>query len=221
MRYLQALILLYLIPITAQSQTPVYYPENPTWEDTITVVCGGLLNTPCELLNAELIVGDMEYTAITCHFDGLLSMPCSISDTFKIKVPDHAPGIYTFTCLLNLNQDYTMPFDSTCTVMGYSEQSVQIPVANPVGLESIEVKQQMVMYPNPTNGLLHVEHSIGTLQYSFYVLDVLGRPIKAPTESRSQRDLVINCTELSVGIYYAVFQEVDGRRVVRQFAVNR
>ena len=202
----------------AVAQEVLYYPENPTWEDTITVLCGvGFANSPCFLVDAEVSDLQMGYLINVCHYEGLLSTPCSSIDTFKFKIPDNAPGEYTFYCQLNVNHDYTLPFDSTCTeTIGID--SVVINVSNPLTASLFE-DDGLVIYPNPANSVVRLRDKSSTMQvHSVSVIDVLGRPCWS-VSGRAVTDL-LSVSDWPNGIYMVTLTDEDGNRHTQRLVVQ-
>lgn len=212
---LRILLMVSILNNYCVGQNSFYYPENPTWEDTITVICGVyLVSSPCDKLNADLSVQGMEYTAHLCHYEGLLAMPCSTNDTFRIKVPNNAPGNYTFYCELNLNQDYEPPFDSVCTVLA-GVDTIHIPVSDPLSVSG-PMAFEFQIIPNPTSDQAIIYSMTGNL-HEIVLTDMLGKQLGRLPINRNQR---LDLSSYKSGLYMVKVILDDGRQGVQRLMVQ-
>jgi hypothetical protein len=201
-----------------------YYPENPTWEDTITVICGiGYLDSPCQLLGTDLINEGMEYTARVCHYEGNLSMPCWANDTFRIKVPDYSPGVYSFSCQLGINHSAPSDFDCAFSIVQQNgdtlllADTVLIPVSDPLSI-SERSDIQFQLSPNPASHHVSIQVPPGNFREAF-LSDMLGRLLGSFAFNGTQR-MELDLSSFSNGIYLVEVMSDDGRRGVQRLVVQ-
>jgi len=181
-----------------------YSPQNPTWEDTITVYC--YVKYPqsgCELVNQDVNSVGYNFVARAFHCGGWLTMLCPTIDSFKVKGFDGFPGTYTFYYMPGFIMD-----SSQCTfpIFGngdtipypYAVENIEIPIISPVNSVKNELDNYVnfEVYPNPTIGQINVT---GLTQETTRVVvyNVLGELVYDDRLIDNQLDL----SSLSSGAY--------------------
>ena len=100
---------------------------------------------------------------------------------------------------------------TTYTVTGYngscsSEASTTITVEGTIGIDNAESNSRLVVYPNPTEGIINIECPNGTMMLT----DVTGRVVM--TKNIESTHTTIDMSTLTSGIYFMVTTDHDGNR---------
>jgi hypothetical protein len=79
---------------------------------------------------------------------------------------------------------------------------VQFTVNYPLSYESLYTKENLEVYPNPSNGQIQVKlpESMDSKNAPIYIKDVMGRTVRSLT-SEHQTELSLNLTDLQKGMY--------------------
>lgn len=96
-------------------------------------------------------------------------------------------GIYTITLIAS----------SSC---GRDTMTIEVNVST-VGISKSLNSATVNIYPNPTDGILHIEiNNLGNTAYSISVIDVMGRTVHR--SQASEKKVQLNLSELGSGVYY-------------------
>ena len=76
------------------------------------------------------------------------------------------------------------------------------------GIETIHQEAEVHIYPNPTNGQVHLEYPSGCNARTIYITNYLGEIIKTESADLNQLDL----SDCANGIYILVIEDDNNRK---------
>jgi len=104
--------------------------------------------------------------------------------------------------------------------MEYSLDVVRDQLALPesVGLDTSE-KQTVIVYPNPTTNVLHIQHSKPTNQSTVYLIDVTGHLCLTKKASNTGTTF-LQVSNLNKGIYFLGLKEGSSSKIVKKIIIQ-
>ncbi len=146
-----------------------------------------------------------------------ISLPATMTaGSYKLflKLPDMDAGLST-------RPEYSIHMANSGTwetATGYNDLKHTITIGTSLGVGENEIKNELVIYPVPTNDHLIMElENIG--DYSVAVFNTLGQRIKVPSNVESESKMTLNTQSLSNGIYF-VSLEKGNSKVTKQIIVS-
>jgi hypothetical protein len=105
-----------------------------------------------------------------------------------------------------------------CAVWGY--YTVFGPAGNPSAINSLIVDEQLVVYPNPSNGKFTIENKLASKgSFSLEVYSIAGKKVFEENNIKYQSKTVLNIPALSSGIY--ILKTFDGANsYTRQISIE-
>ena len=125
-------------------------------------------------------------------------------NTGVIDTSNSITGVYIVTYDVGPNQYFS------------TTQNVEI-VDGTLSLNDIEKENQIVIYPNPTQDVLHYKASKNV--YKIVVFNALGQVVD--TQIFNQKSGIINMTKYSTGLYLTKFYDNTGKRVLTKQILKR
>lgn len=109
---------------------------------------------------------------------------------------------------------------TTYTVIGTASSCTSTPgtilvtVSLCTGLEDLSSHNDISLYPNPSNGMITVSSFANTGKLDISVINTLGQIVRTEN-SKNPKELVMDVSELSKGVYYVKVQMSDGARIIK------
>lgn len=109
---------------------------------------------------------------------------------------------------------------TTYTVTGTNSGCVSTPVQVTVnmttctGLKDLESHNELSVYPNPSNGVFTISSTNNTGKLDVSVINMLGQNVKTES-SKDPKNLVIDLSTYSKGVYYLKIQMNDGSKLMK------
>lgn len=100
---------------------------------------------------------------------------------------------------------------SSCPSAPYT---VTVTVNTCTGLEDLESHNDVLIYPNPSNGIITIASNAKTGKLEIVVLNTLGQTVKSEI-SKDSKETVIDMSSFSKGVYYVKVQMTDGTKLVK------
>ena len=100
---------------------------------------------------------------------------------------------------------------SSCPSAPYT---VTVTVNVCTGLENLEMYDDLIVFPNPSNGIITVSSSVNNGKLDVTVLNTLGQSVKSES-SKNPKEIIIDMGSLSKGIYYLKVQKADGIKLIK------
>lgn len=109
---------------------------------------------------------------------------------------------------------------TTYTVVGTSNGCASIPytvvvtLSTCTGLEDLTTHNDILVYPNPSNGLFTISSVANTGKLDVSVVNMLGQTVKSES-SKNPKEVVVDMSSFSKGVYYMKIQMNDGAKLVK------
>jgi hypothetical protein len=92
--------------------------------------------------------------------------------------------------------------------------TVVVTVAVCTGLEDLISHNELSVYPNPSTGIFTISSANNTGRLDVTVLNMLGQTVKTES-SKDSKELVLDMSTCSKGVYYVKVQMNDGTKLVK------
>jgi hypothetical protein len=172
-------------------------PENPTENDSIRIVTSVTTPNIGALINHSFTVSGYDVELSACYYEGMLTAPLQISDTFELGTLP--AGIYStqFTAYNSI-----MPYN--CDITDTQTYTMNFTVGA-LGLPGAELATWS-LYPNPAHEQVIVSGAIFPAEVR--VLSADGRELKAKYVDAGEK-MILDVHVLPTGLYLI---EVNGER---------
>jgi hypothetical protein len=189
---------------------------SPTITTTYSVM-GTAANSCTNIASKQIIVHIVTPVVATSSVTGSICKgeKVTLSATGSNSYTWVAPGSYTTGQVVSLTPAVTTNYTVTGTDLKgcVSQATLTQAVSGCVALnENAGNLKDLMIYPNPTNGIFTVELNNGALK-NIEVMDVTGRVVLSSSATSDKVELSI--TGLAVGIYYLRIQSDNAMQVVR------
>ncbi len=172
------------------------------WTDVPGTAKNGILNSPTPALVNDLDIKIIKGPEVNLPWKLQLSNVAgaaikgdnTVDNVEKVEV-DNASGVYTIQVthkgtLTNSSQDYSL------VVSGFDVSSLSI---------AENTMENVVVYPNPTNGMLYIKTPDNVTFDSIEIFDILGKRMFSPTH----RDGAFDISRLNAGVYFVRIHSRD------------
>jgi hypothetical protein len=135
------------------------------------------------------------------------SVPAGFTSTLQNPtITPTTAGTYVYTVAVSMSGTYT-----SATINTTSSSSVTVVVEDCAGVEEASVnKNELKVYPNPTNGILNIEGAfIENNKYNVIIFDICGKVIL-----HSKNETSFDLSGFENGIYYISI--ISGENIVNQ-----
>lgn len=166
----------------------------PNFTDTLSV----MISTDCGL-TYETILQLKDSTLCTSYnlVGNAAFFPASGSDWKQYSIP-----LYGY----NTSDNVIIKFSVNGFSLGYGNNLFldDINIANTVGLDEYKLQESIVVYPNPTTNIVHINAPVREPKMS--VIDVFGKEMNLSVHKLSMDDWEIDFSAFPAGIYLIKFK---------------
>jgi hypothetical protein len=183
------------------------FPPNPTTNDEIHFIANCYFGSgTCDQKSQYISINGSEISASAIHCLGMLTYICNETDSFYIG---YLPtGTYQVNFQLNAGSG---PVPCTPGIVPGPSDSLTFTVQSATGITEIG-KNQVKIAPNPTRGKAVISISGTEFTGKIEVRNLTGALMKQ--WNTSSRDLSIDISDLSQGVYQLIFIPDNGNRTV-------
>ncbi len=199
-------------PASATSQnTSVTYNTSGVKTITLTTTSGTMSSTTTQTINVVATPTLVTTPASTTICSGQTILLKATGATSYVWNPG---GSASSTYVVSPTTTTTYTVVGTTSTCNSAPYPVAVTVVICTGLQDLSSHNDIVVYPNPSNGIFTISSILNTGKLDVLVINTLGQTVKAES-SKNAKELVIDMSAFSKGIYYMKVQMNDGTKLIK------